>query len=92
MLNTAAEPGPSGCRNSFLKALLTVRQGVQTLSAWGALWVRGNLCAYSVDLWSRVVLIPVVGDERSGQFFLDPVYKLRPIALAEALLKVVEAE
>ena len=46
---------------------------------------------YSVDLWSQVILIPVLSNERPGPGPLQPEYKLRPIALAEALLKAVEA-
>lgn len=90
-LRRAAAPGPSGARNSFLQSLLSVQHGVQALASWGALWVRGLLCDFSIDLWTAVVVTPIVAGERPEEIPMVVNEKLRPITLGEGLLKVTEA-
>ena len=57
-------PGHLEYVSLFLKSVLCVRHGVLALAAWGSLWFRVTLCVYSVDLWSQVVLTPVVNAEK----------------------------
>eukprot|EP00973_Karenia_brevis_P062581 8701184-Karenia_brevis.AAC.1 len=47
LLNTGAEPGPSGMRNSTLMRVRRNRNGAQALQKWVAMWCSGNVVPYT---------------------------------------------
>ena len=99
LANANAEPGPSCMRNCFVQTLGSVKSGVHALQQWLALWSKNKLAEYAQSLWGRVVLIPIQDSVRprdpadvvAGHLpTVGAVPKLRPIGLAECLLKVGE--
>ena len=95
VVKLAAQPGPSGCRNSHLVAVSAVSGGVVAVARWGELWQRGLLAPGTICLWMAACVSPVDCDERPlepGELADAPRRrKLRPIACAECPLKIVEA-
>ena len=94
VVKLAAQPGPSGWRNSHLVAVSAISGGVAAVARWGELWQRGLLAPGTIRLWTAACVSPVDCGERP----LEPGEpadaprrrKLRPIACAECPLKLVE--
>ena len=87
---TSARPGPSCWRNSYLARIGDVRGGVAALARWSTLWAKGNITSEVAELWTAAIVVPV----DRGQAKVGPVEaprrKLRPIACAEAPVKLAE--
>ena len=101
MANVNAEPGPSGMRNGFAQALSRVESGVHALQKWLSVWAKDKMSPYAQRLWGRVVVIPIqdgarprvpdAGNDESAPIpTVGVTPKLRPIGLAECLLKIGE--
>ena len=94
VVKLAAQPGLSGERNSHLVAVSAVSGGVAVVARWGELWQRGTLASGTIRLWTAACVSPVDCGERPvepGQLADAPrKRKLRPIACAGCLLKLVE--
>ena len=90
----AAQPGPSGWRNSHLVAVAAVQGGVAAMARWGELWQRCQLAPGTVRLWTAACVSPVDCGERPLEPHERPdaprKRRLRPIACAECPLKLVE--
>ena len=103
--NVNAEPGPSGLRNNFVQTLACVQNGIHALQKWLAAWGKCKVSSYAQRLWGRVLLIPIQDGVRQRQAVQESTQagqelpplptvgvdaKIRPIGLAESLLKVGE--
>ena len=88
LLNTAAEPGPSGLRNHTLVGVRGVSGGVQALQKWCSMWCSGRVTTFTTSLWTAGLGIPVDCGAREEEYTGR---KLRPITLLEALPKFAEA-
>lgn len=90
VIKTAAQPGPSCWRNSYLARIGEVRGGVAALARWSTLWAKGNITEDVAELWTAAIVVPVdCGQAKVGPDEA-PRRKLRPIACAEAPLKLAE--
>eukprot|EP00974_Lingulodinium_polyedra_P081642 7905092-Lingulodinium_polyedra.AAC.1 len=58
VLHAAAEPGPSGGRNSHIQIVADASGGAEALTAWCQLWIEGAMGAAETRLWSGGVVIP----------------------------------
>ena len=58
-LKRAAEPGPSGWRNSMIMLVGERPQGCEVLTRWCRAYARGELGPIESVLWSSVCLIPI---------------------------------
>ena len=78
----AAEPGPSGWRNSHTLILLDLPNALPLLAGWCQAWSDGVMPPAVGELWGQAMIVtPWKDEQHSG---------LRPIALQEGLLKLVE--
>ena len=85
MLNAGAMPGPSGWRNSMVSIVGDAPTGVQTLAEYAKMWSTGDVTCETQWLWTAAIIAPLdCGPQPSGK------KKIRPIALAECLLKFAE--
>ena len=89
-LARGAQPGPSGWRNHYLQMVGRTDKGVHVLTRWAEMWCRGHVVDESVRLWKAAIIAPVDCGEAVVAPEEEPHRKLRPIALAEALLKLTE--
>ena len=76
-LSSGAEPGPSGCRNTHLKALLKARDGIEAFRIFSSLWTSPRICKAISRLWLNLRIAPL----------RKPNGGIRPIGLCECLLK-----
>ena len=88
MAKNGAEPGRSRTRNSHLKALQYVPEELNAFVNWAQTWMMGLANKTEAQLWLRVNIVPLTrevdnldGSKRT---------KLRPIALLETHLKLIE--
>jgi len=88
LLNTGAEPGPSGLRNGTLMSIRQARNGVDALQKWTSMWCSGNVVQFTTELWTAGISIPVDCGPREET---PTGRKLRPITLSESLPKLAEA-
>ena len=72
--------GTSGWRNSRLKAIASVPEGLTALTRWVQAWVNGSVPECMACEWRSVLGIPL----RKGEDGLD----VRPILIGEALLSL----
>ena len=86
----AAQPGPSGWRNGFLAAAGEARGGVAALSRWSDVWRRAMIIPEAATLWTAACVCPLDAGSAAVEPGAPPKRKIRPIALAEAPLKLVE--
>ena len=86
----AAQPGPSGWRNGFLAAVGEARGGVAALSRWADVWRRAMVIPDTAALWTAACVCPLDAGSAAVEPGAPPKRKIRPIALAEAPLKLVE--
>ena len=93
-LALAAEPGPSGWRNGDIADVCRHHGGPQTLRAWAGIWTAARPTTCTAALWTAATIAPKdCGPKKPepGEPCAEPApRKLRPIALAESLLKYVE--
>ena len=89
MTKNGAEPGRSRTRNSHLKALQYVPEGLTSFVNWAQMWVMGLANKDETRLWLRANIVPLTRevDDPDG----SKRTKLRPIALLETLLKLIES-
>ena len=73
-----AEPGRSRTRNSHLKALQYVPEGLSSFVNWAQMWMMGLANKAETRLWLRANIVSL---KRT---------KLRPIALLETHQKLIE--
>ena len=90
VLRDASQPGPSSWRNGLIRDICKVSGGVQALSRWAQLWRRGTATDFTVTLWTAACVTPADCGWAPTEQGEPPQRKLRPIACAEALLKLVE--
>ena len=89
ILNVGAAPGPSGWRNIHIQGVAGTIGGAITLKKWSQMWVNGNVCSFTAELWTAAIIAPIdCGETQDDDGQVKR--KLRPIALAEALLKLAE--
>ena len=81
MAKRGAEPGSSRTRNSHLKALQKVPEGLSSFVNWAQMWMIGLASKDETRLWLGANIVPLIrevdnpdGSKRT---------KLRPIALLE---------
>ncbi|CAK0795081.1 unnamed protein product [Prorocentrum cordatum] len=90
VLREAAQCGPSAWRNSFLKNVGSVEGGIKALAWRAQVRKQGRAQDATIELWTAACVTPVdcdwarVGPGQPAQ------RKLRPIACAEVLMKLVE--
>ena len=89
MTKNGAEPGRSRTRNSHLKALQYVPEGLSSFVNWAQMWMMGLANAAETRLWLRANIVPLLRevDNPDG----SKKTKLRPIALLETPLKLIES-
>ena len=76
-LSTGAEPGPSGMRNSHIKALSRTRTGTETFRQFTSMWTSMALRPAITRIWLNLKVAPL----------RKPNGSVRPIGLCECLLK-----
>ena len=77
-LRGTAHPGPSGERNTHIRALLQSPHGPATLTKWTNMWLRPALTTHFRKPWLSSGMVPL--DKGGG--------KPRPIVFQECLLKL----
>ena len=89
MTKNGAEPGRSRTRNSHLKALRYVPEGLTSFVNWAQMWMMGLANKAETRLWLRANIVPLTRevDNPNG----SKRTKLRPIALLETPLKLIES-
>ena len=91
---TAAEPGASSWRNDDVSTIVRLPGGPATARSWASIWTRGQASEFTARLWTAAIIVPLdCGAKKAspGEVLPEPTpRKLRPVALAEALLKFVE--
>ena len=91
----AAEPGPSGWRNSDIAAIGRSEGGPAVLREWIGTWTQAMVPHSTAKLWTAATIAPLdCGPKKPepGQQMQQPCpRKLRPIALAEVLMKLAES-
>lgn len=89
-----AEPGPSSWRNSDIAAVAQADGGTKSWQRWCCIWLGGSASAFTAQLWTGALMVPVLGGDRGPEPDAPPLDfprpKLRPIGLAEPPLKLVE--
>ena len=89
ILNPGAAPGPSGWRNIHIQGIMGTAGGAIVLKRWCKMWIAGSVSMATSVLWTAAVISPIdCGETLDDQGRIKR--KLRPIALAEALLKFAE--
>ena len=78
-LRNGAQPGPSKCRNTHLKACLKARWGPSTLLEWSRLWCTGNVPLHMAAPFLYGWIAPLSKPGGRG---------IRPIALFECPVKL----
>ena len=76
-LSTGAEPGPSGMRNSHIKALCRTRTGTETFRQFTTMWTSMALRPAVTRIWLNLKVAPL----------RKPSGGVRPSGLCECLLK-----
>ena len=89
MTKNGAEPGRSRTRNSHLKALQYVPEGVNALMNWAQMWMMGLANTAESQLWLRANIVPLTKEVDNPDGTKKT--KLRPIALLETPLKLIES-
>ena len=84
-----AEPGRSRTRNSHLKALQYVPEGVNALMNWAQMWMMGLANPTESQFWLRANIVPLTKEIENPDGTKKT--KLRPIALLETPLKLIES-
>ena len=91
----AAEPGPSGWRNADMTAVGRAEGGPAVLREWMGTWTGAMVPRCTAKLWTAATIAPLdCGPKKTepGQQMPQPCpRKLRPIALAEVLMKLAES-
>ena len=89
-----AAPGPSGWRNSYIRRIAQEsKDGILQSRLWSELWARGKIHREVARLWGAQIITPIMAAEAVGpgpSITEEPMDKLRPIALEEALVKFAE--
>ena len=80
MMKVGAEPGPSGLRNSCVRDIALDVRGSEIMARWCRTWAEGRPPHAAARLWTQAVMVG----------FMKTKGGVRPIALAEALLKRAE--
>ena len=75
--------GVSGWRNSRLKLLASISEGLRSLTSWVRIWVNGKVPEGMAKVWRIVLGIPL----RKGEEGVD----VRPILIGEALMSLLGA-
>ena len=89
MTKNGAEPGRSRTRNSHLKALQLVPEGVNALMNWAQMWMMGLANPTESQLWLRANIVPLTKEIENPDG--SKKMKIRPIALLETPLKLIES-
>ena len=84
----AAEPGPSGWRNADIAATWRSEGGAAVLGEWMGTWTRAMVPHCTAKLWTATTIAPLDYWQQMPQPFPR---KLRPIALADVLMKLAES-
>ena len=87
LLNTGAEPGPSGMRNGILVSVRKARNGVDSLRKWTSMWGSGCVQPSTTLLWTAGISIPLDCGPRPE----TQTGRKLPITLCECLPKFAEA-
>ena len=91
----AAEPGPSAWRNVNIAAIGRSEGGPAVLRDWLGTWTQTMVPHCAAELWTAASIAPLdCGPKKPepGQQMPQPCpRKLRPIALAEVLMKLAES-
>ena len=91
----AAEPGPGGWRKADLAAIGRPDGGPAVLCDWISTWTQAVVPPKTAKLWTAPTIAPLdCGPKKAepGQTMQQPCpRKLRPIALAEVLVKLAES-
>ena len=91
----AAEPGPSGWRNADIAADGRSEGGPAVLREWIGTWTRAMIPHSTAKLWTAATIAPLdcgPKEPEPGQQMPQPCQrKLRPLALAEVLMKLAES-
>ena len=89
MTKNGAEPGRSRTRNSHLKALQHVPEGITALMNWAQMWMMGLPNPTESQLWLRANIVPLMKEVENPDGSKKT--KIRPIALLEIPLKLIES-
>ena len=89
MTKNGAEPGRSRTRNSHLKALQLVPEGINALMNWAQMWMMGLANPTESQLWLRANIVPLTKEIENPDGSKKT--KVRPIALLETPLKLIES-
>ena len=65
MTKNGAEPGGSRTRNSYLKALQYIPEGVNAFMNWAKMWMMGLANPTESQLWLRANIVPTLKAVRS---------------------------
>ena len=91
----AAEPGPSSWRNADIAAIGRTEGQPAVLREWMGTWTQAVVPHQTAKLWTAATIAPLdCGPKKPepGQQLPQPCpRKLRPIALAEVLMKLTES-
>ena len=87
MLNSGADPGPSGTTNKILTDIHECRDGPNQLKRLAELWVGGLVRPRDAARWTATVLAPI----NQGWKEAEGKYKIRPVGLMECLLEHIES-
>ena len=90
MTENVGEPGRSRTRNSRLKALQAVLEGIGALSEWTLAWTKRLPSESEAKLWLKADIVPLVeettNEDGSSKVKLRPVAPLEtPMALRESI-------
>ncbi len=78
-------------RNTLIQSVMRVDGGAGAVARWGTMWIRNRLNEETVRLWTAAVVVPLdCGPRPRVDDTIPPEHKLRPIALSECLLNLVE--
>ena len=89
MTKNGAEPCRSRTRNSHFKALQQVPEGITALMNWAQMWMMGLANPTESQLWLRANIVPLMKEVENPDGTKKT--KLRPIALLETPLKLIES-
>ena len=91
-LRPSATPGPSSWRNTLTQDVGEVAGGIAAICAWATMWARGRIGVSATALWTAATIAPVDSGWQAGEVpeGEERQRKLRPIACAESLVKLVE--
>ncbi len=85
-------PAPSSWRNGLIQDVASTDAGIAALTSWATMWRRGRVLDATVALWTAATVSPVDSGWLANESDTagHPLRKLRPIACAEVLIKLVE--